>query len=81
VGRHGAAGCVESFFKVSTSDDWNWVLSCFHVGISVSVVSGKTSSVFFGSNCVSDGSLCSALAKFGDIGTCEVLSQLRHEVE
>ena len=72
---------MEGFFEVSTGDDWNWVFSCFHFGISVGVVSSKTSSVFFSSDCVSDSSLCGALAKLGDIGTCEVLSQLRHEVE
>jgi hypothetical protein len=72
---------VEGFFEVSTSDDWHWVFGCFHIGISISVVSSKSSSVFFSRYCVSDGSLCSALAKLGDIGTREVLSQFRHEVE
>jgi hypothetical protein len=81
MGCHGATGCVEGFFEVSTGDDWNWVFSCFHIGISVSIVSGKTSSVFFRRNCISDGSFCGALTKLGDISTCEVLCQLSHEIE
>ena len=73
VGRHRAAGSVESFLEMSACDDGHWIFS-LHVCIGFSAC--KTLAVLFGSNSVSDGSFCGALAKLRNISTCKVLGEL-----
>ena len=73
VGRHRAAGSVESFLEMASCDDGYWIFS-LHVGIGISAC--ETLAVLFGSNSVSDSSFCGALAKLRNISTCEVLGEL-----
>ena len=72
---------MESFFEVMAADDWNWILDLFCLHSNIPFITGESSSLFLCTNRFSDSCLRGSLAKFGDISTSEVLSQISTEVK
>ena len=83
MGGHGATSSLESLLEVISCDHRHRILDALHLSVvsCLSTLRSQSPSLLLGSNRLSDGSLCSPLAKLSDVGTRKILGELSAEVK